>query len=461
MSRLVAISNRVGTARDVSSVGGLSVGLISALQESKGLWFGWSGKTYDRKSHQDTSLKISEAGGITRALIDLPKADYEGYYNGYANHCLWPLLHFRIDLTRYDLGNFESYLRINALFAQKLYPLLKPRDLIWVHDYHLFPLGEALRKLGVRQHTGFFLHTPFPPRDILNALPGHQALMRRLFDYDLVGFQTKLDLDRFCEYVKHELRGQVRRRFIMVDGKNLRIGAFPIGIKVDQIQGFAFSAEGDKACARQRENLRDRTQIIGADRLDYSKGLLRRVRAYNLLLLRHPELQGKVEFLQIAPISRGGLESYRRFGAELQQDANEINGRFAQHDWTPLRILTRGVPRKTLTWLYRASLVGLVTPVRDGMNLVAKEYIAAQDPENPGVLILSCFAGAAQQMKAALLVNPYDMLEMAEALYRALTMSLDERCQRFNELMRGLQENDIHQWRSSFVSELAHSRAAA
>lgn len=460
MSRLVAVSNKVGSTREAGAVGGLSVGLVAALQETKGLWFGWSGKTYAEELPQ-APLKISNDGGIARALIDLPREDYEAYYAGYANRCLWPLLHFRIDLMRYDAEDFEAYLRINAMFARNLFPLLKSGDVIWVHDYQLFPLGRELRKLNVRQQIGFFLHTPFPPRDILNTLPGHADLMMRLFSYDLVGFQTELDLNRFKEYACRELRCSVRGNRLSVDGKDLLVGVYPIGINVDQVHELAFSEEAGKAYELQREHLRGRAQIIGADRLDYSKGLLRRVRAYNLLFLRHPEMKQKVEFLQIAPVSRGGLESYKRFGAELQQEANELNGRFAQHDWTPLRILTRGVPRKTLAWLYRASRVGVVTPVRDGMNLVAKEFIAAQNPEDPGVLVLSCFAGAAQQMKAALLVNPYDTLDMADALYRALTMSLMERRQRFDELIEGLQEDDIQKWRRSFVSELCRSRTVS
>jgi trehalose 6-phosphate synthase len=451
MARLVAVSNRVGPVRGAASAGGLAVGLVEALREGRGLWFGWSGNTIGEANAQP---KIQQVGGFTQAVIDLSRQDYDDYYNGYANRCLWPLFHFRLDLTDYHLRYFNAYRRVNALFARTLQPLLAPDDLVWIHDFHLFPLGSELRALGARQRLGFFLHIPFPPREILAALPKHDWLVRSLFDYDLVGFQTEPDLQRFRDYVEREAGGSVRDDRISAYGREIRAGAFPIGIDVDNFRKLAFSAQGERECQRMREALQGRDQIIGVDRLDYSKGLLRRLEAYEALLERHPDTHGKVELLQVAPTSRGELKAYRDFRHELERAAAHINGRYAQLNWTPVRYLNRALPRKTLAWLYRASRIAMVTPMRDGMNLVAKEYVAAQDPRDPGVLVLSRFAGAALQMKAALLVNPYDAAEVAEALQQARVMGVDERRARHAELMQGLTDYDIRRWRDDFVGQL-------
>jgi len=452
-ARLVVVSNRVGPVHGGAAAGGLAVGLVDALRESHGVWFGWSGRVGG--SADGNRVRTRDTGALTVATLDLAPDDYQGYYNGFANRCLWPLFHFRVDLSRYDAGEHATYTRVNAQFARQLLPLLASGDRIWVHDYHLFPLAAELRALGARQRLGFFLHVPFPPRDILNTLPVHEALVRALFEYDLVGFQTEQDLQRFFDYVEREAHGHVRGGRVRAYGREIRAGAFPIGIDVENIQRLAVSARSAREIERQRESLHGRSQIIGVDRLDYSKGLLRRLAAYEMLLERHPHTHGQLEFLQIAPVSRGDVPAYRDFRRELEQAASRINGRFARLDWTPVRCLTQSLPRATLAALYRVSRIGLVTPVRDGMNLVAKEYVAAQDPTDPGVLVLSCFAGAAQQMQAALLVNPYDAAATAEALLRARTLSLDERRARHAELMRGLVEYDVRRWRDEFLARLA------
>lgn len=459
MSRLVVVSNRVGPVRGVAAAGGLAVALVDVLRESGGMWFGWSGHT--RGSAETNTPQVRSHGGLTLATLDLAPEDYEGYYNGFSNRCLWPLFHFRIDLTRYDPREYQAYRRVNALFARQLLPLLRSDDRIWIHDYHLFALASELRALGARQRIGFFQHIPFPPRDILNTLPVHESLVRGLFDCDLVGFQTGPDLERFHDYVEHEARGRVRGARAAAYGREIRVSAFPIGIDVEDIQAMAASPRGQRETRALSEGLRGRHQIIGVDRLDYSKGLLRRMFAYETLLEQHADAQGQVEFLQIAPISRGELKAYRDFRLELEQAAARINGRYARLDWTPVRYLTRPLPRPTLVSLYRASRIALVTPVRDGMNLVAKEYVAAQDPADPGVLVLSCFAGAAQQMRAALLVNPYDAAATAEALQRARTLPLEERRARHTELMRGLTEYDVKRWREEFTGRLTSRHRAS
>jgi trehalose 6-phosphate synthase len=454
--RLVAVSNRVGPVRGAASAGGLAVALVEALRERGGLWFGWSGKT---GSHDQVQRR--EIGGVSQALIDLNREDYELFYNGFANLCLWPLLHFRLDLVRYQPRYFEAYQRVNRQYASVLHPLLNERDLVWVHDYQLIPLGAELRALGARQRIGFFLHVPFPPADLMAALPQHESLVRALFDYDLIGFQTEADLRRFGDYVERVAGGRVRAGRVTAWGRSVTARAFPIGIDAESFRALAVSAGGEQEFQRARANLAGRSQIIGVDRLDYSKGLLRRFNAYEEYLERYPEQQGRVEYLQVAPVSRGEIRAYREFRFELERAAAHLNGRFARVDWTPLRYLNRALPRRTLAGLYRASRIGLVTPMRDGMNLVAKEYVSAQDPADPGVLVLSRFAGAAQQLKAALLVNPYDSAEMAQALQAADAMSLEERRNRHAEMWRDLCRHDVRHWTDDFVHELAGGRSRA
>jgi trehalose 6-phosphate synthase len=454
--RLVAVSNRVGPVRNVAAAGGLAVGLVDALREHGGLWFGWSGRI---AKNSRTVVHKEKIEGLTLATIDLTQQESDGFYNGFSNNCLWPLLHFRIDLTRFERAQLEVYRRVNRRFALAVRKLLKPDDLVWVHDFHLLPLAEELRSLGARQRIGFFLHTPFPPTEILSTLPAQEELMRALFAYDLVGFQTPEDLGRFQEHVGWVLDGTVRGKSVTAFGRQLHAGAFPIGIDTEQFNRFAFSPPGSQEFARMRRALAGRDQFIGVDRLDYSKGLLRRMDAFGRYLERHPDAHGKVILLQVAPVSRSDVASYREFRDELEREAAGINGRFGRFDWTPVHYLNRALPRRTLAGLYRASRVGIVTPMRDGMNLVAKEYVAAQDPADPGVLVLSRFAGAAQQMTAALLVNPYDGEETAEALHQARTMRASERRRRHQTLMKRLRVFDVRRWRSDYLAALAAAPA--
>ena len=455
--RLVAVSNRVGPVSEAAAAGGLAVGLVDALNERGGLWFGWSGHM---ASAGKARLRTEKANGITLATLDLTQADFDGYYYGFSNNCLWPLLHFRIDLTRFERKQLETYRRVNAQFAQALAPLLRPDDLVWVHDFHLIPLAEELRRARARQRIGFFLHTPFPPTEILSTLPVHEWLVRAMFAYDQVGFQTEEDLERFKEHIRRAYGGTARGDTVSAFGRELRAGAFPIGIDVDQLHQYAFTPPGSREFARMRRGLRGRDQFIGVDRLDYSKGLLRRMDSFGRYLERHPKAQGKVILLQIAPVSRGELAVYRSFRQELDREAARVNARFARFDWSPVRHLNRALPRRTLAGLYRASRVGLVTPMRDGMNLVAMEYVAAQDAADPGVLVLSRFAGAAQYLREALLVNPYDGDETADAMHRAREMSLAERRRRHKALLRRLRTQDAARWRRDFLAALADAPAS-
>lgn len=452
MSRLVVVSNRVAIPGDTRP-GGLAVGLLAALKERGGLWFGWSGK-----STRDTSGTLHEQaeGDIRYVTMDLNKRDVDGYYNGFANRTLWPLLHFRLDLVDYDRGTRETYHRVNELFASKLAPLLREDDIVWIHDYHLIPLAAMLRARGIGCRIGFFLHVPMPSADLLQAMPDHLRLFSALYACDLVGFQTQRDADRFQTYLRLFGGGRVlgEGHLEAPDGRHFRAGAFPIGIDTERIAQQAGTAAGKTAVKDLRNSLRDRQLAIGVDRLDYSKGLPERFLGFERYLDRHPDQHGSLTYLQIAPVSRGDVTEYRQLRGQLEQIAGHINGGHAAPDWTPLRYVNQNFTHATLTGFYRAAAVGLVTPLRDGMNLVAKEYVASQDPDNPGVLVLSLLAGAADEMKQALLVNPHDLDGVADAIATAATMPLKRRQERWNAMMDHLRRHDINYWRQSFLQAL-------
>ena len=452
MSRLVVVSNRVAVP-GVSSAGGLAVALQAALEETGGMWFGWSGRIDPSDSGQ---VHEHDAGNIRYVTVDLSKRDHDDYYNGFANRTLWQLLHFRVDLVDYSRITYAAYRRVNALFAEKLAPLLREDDIVWVHDYHLIPMAKLLRELGVTCRLGFFLHVPMPSSDLLAALPQHERLFEGLSSYDLIGFQTERDLERFQDYVRLFGRGRVISHGVLETrkGKRLRAGAFPISIDTAQIEEQARAAASKVGVKRLATSLSGRELAIGVDRLDYSKGLPERFRSFGRFLKRHPEHRGKLTFLQIAPVSRGEVLEYQKLRSELEQLSGHINGAHAEPDWTPVRYVNRNYPHPTLTGFYRLSRVGLVTPLRDGMNLVAKEYVAAQDPKDPGVLVLSTFAGAARELDAALLVNPYDMDGVADALAAAMEMPLEERRERWETMMAVLRENDITAWRRRYLAAL-------
>ena len=451
MSRLVVVSNRIAVPDTRSGAGGLAVGIQDALKENGGVWFGWSGKVAPRPSSRP---KLTEAGPLTYATIDLSQDEYDQYYNGYANQTLWPLFHYRIDLTTFDRAYYPGYHRVNAKFARVLAPLLKRTDIVWVHDYHLIPLGEELRSAGCRMPIGFFLHIPFPVPQVFATLYNHKRLIRHLLNYDLVGFQTQDDADAFTAMVR-KMGGTVRGGVVEAFGRKARVGAFPIGIDVDAIAGVAKSGPARAQTQKQLQRLGDGKIIIGVDRLDYSKGLTQRMAAFERLLADYPGSQGLVTLLQIAAPTREDVPDYVSIRRELERAAGHINGRFAEFDWEPVRYINRAYSRTSLIGLFRAGTVGLVTPLRDGMNLVAKEFVAAQDPEDPGVLVLSIFAGASHQMPEALMVNPYDVEALAAAMQKALNMPLDERKQRWQALMQGLRARDLAWWRSTFVKTLA------
>ena len=458
MSRLIVVSNRVTppAGKGEETVGGLAMALAAALREYSGLWFGWSGKTTPEFTGQ---LNLQRVEGVTVATVDLEEADLNEYYNGYANKTLWPLFHYRQDLTAYDRSFDEGYQRVNRRFAETLAPLIEPDDLIWVHDYHLIPLARELRELGVKNRIGFFLHIPWPAHQLLITLPRHRQLVEALFAYDLVGFQTPEYRQAFEEYVLNEARGVVTgdgqlRAF----GRVVQAGAFPIGIDAQDFAELSESTIARRTFDVMSAHTAFRKVVIGVDRLDYSKGVEERFLGFERFLASYPELRREVLFLQIAPLSRESVEAYQEIRARLDALSGRINGEYADIDWNPVRYVNRNYRRDELAGIYRAAKVALVTPLRDGMNLVAKEFVAAQDPADPGVLVLSRFAGAANQLKSALIVNPNSPEEIADALHRALSMDRMERIERWRALFDNVQREDVTAWRDAFVNALAATR---
>lgn len=459
MSRLVVVSNRVANPHRAAA-GGLAVAVRESMRQTGGMWFGWSGHLQEDASAHDAGahVNVQTVGNVQLVTADLSQEEYENYYLGYANNVLWPVFHYRLDLARFDERYTDGYRRVNRKFAQALSNLLEPNDVIWVHDYHLIPLAAELRALGCNNPIGFFLHIPLPPPLVMAAIPEHGWLVQSLFAYDLIGFQTETDVTHFTRYLEAETDAErlPDGRFHAF-GRSARVAAFPIGIDLDEFSKLARGREGMDMFDRMREEYSRRQLLIGIDRLDYSKGLPQRLQAFRHLLECHDENRNRATLIQIAAPSREALDAYDELRCEMDSLCGAINSDYGELDWMPVRYIHRSVARRRLPGLYRASRVALVTPLRDGMNLVAKEFLAAQDPADPGVLVLSRFAGAAEQLTEAVLVNPYDTREMAEAIQRALTMPLEERVVRHASLMATIRRYDVHWWRRRFLDELGNA----
>jgi len=457
LARIVIVSNRVAVpTRDGDRAGGLAVVIRAGLRHHRGIWFGWSGRIAARGT---TEVREIRRAGMSYLVTDLAKEDYEEYYNGFANRVLWPALHYRLDLAEFSRRDLSSYMRVNEQFAAELQRILTPDDLVWIHDYHLMPLAEALRQRGQRQKIGFFLHTPMPPPDILTALPNHERLMRAMCHYDLIGFQTENDAANFARYLAHECRLPSRDPFtFQTTERTVRLGVFPVGVETDELNRLARRSVRSPFVRELVDSLAESSMIIGVDRLDYSKGIALRMEAFEHFLVTHPDWRGKVTYLQITPKSRSDIPEYGEMERQIGATAGRINGTYGEVSWTPIRYINRAHSRAALVGLYRSARAALVTPLRDGMNLVAKEYIAAQDFNDPGVLILSRFAGASVECQAALIVNPYDPEAVGSTIRLALTMPLKERQARHEALMQVLRANDIKLWADRFLEALVRPR---
>lgn len=438
---------------NAAQAGGVSVAIADILRRRGGLWFGWSGETAEPGSTALTEPRWDFDDGIAAiATVALTADDHRDYYLGYSNSVLWPVFHNRLDLAQLEGGFFARYCDVNRRFAEALFPLLQPTDTIWIHDYHLILLARELRRLGAKNPIGFFLHIPVPPAEAFLAIPEHRELARALTAYDLVGLQTSGDARKMIDFLEQGVAGRILSDGrIRVFGEELIIRSIPVSIDLAD-----FSPDPPRRIA----TLPDVQRIVGVDRLDYSKGLPNKFRAFGRFLDKYPEYRGRVVLSQIAPPTRESLEAYSDIREELQSLAGEINGRFGELEWMPIHYIHRTTPRAQLPPLLRSSRIGLITPLRDGMNLVAKEYVAAQDPDDPGVLILSRFAGAAEELGDALLVNPYDLDEIAEALKIALELPLEERRERHAALLAAVTSHDTFAWARTFLEqlELAHEQ---
>lgn len=465
MGRLVVVSNRVSVPGDSTKrAGGLEVALRPLLQSKKGVWLGWSGKV---TPPDEVETRCIRHKNVDHVITDLSQEDFEEYYKGFANRVLWPFLHYRPDLAEYAGRDLRGYFRVNAHFATKLDAIVADDDLIWVHDYHLIPIADAMRRRGCKNRMGFFLHVPCPPPEILTSLPGHERLLPLLAKYDVVGFQTDGDAQNFVRYLSsecpqlHQLHGVERTGGTVVaskDGHQTLIGSFPVSIEPRAFARLARRNAQSSLVKKVIASLGGRTLVIGVDRLDYTKGLVQRFDAFEFFLKSQNESQGSVTYLQIVPRNRSEIPEYSDHEEALRSAAGRINGQYGEVSWTPIRYVNRVYSRSALAGLYRIARVGLVTPLRDGMNLVAKEYVAAQDPENPGVLILSRFAGAAASLQRALLVNPSDAESVAGRLAQALAMPLRERRERHEALFANLCDYDIDRWHREFLAALQRPR---
>jgi trehalose 6-phosphate synthase len=456
---IVVVSNRVARANtDEPMTGGLAAALLPAVKGSGAIWVGASDRTREVLG-KDTFAEIEALGNGALATVEMPSAHYRGYYEGFANSVLWPALHSRPDLIRTGAQDYRSYREVNAFMARALMRFSRPDSLFWVQDYHFLTLAQELRGLGIRRPIGFFLHTPLPERSALMAVPHHRDLLGAMLAYDLIGFQTDTDCSNFVDYVTEVLGLACEDDRVKSARGVTRVGVFPISIDAELFAHRATKAAARPEVARLRSSLHGAKLIIGVDRVDYSKGIGNRIHGFARLLEAQPALRRAVALLQIAVPSREQIEAYGQLNAELAALVTDVNARLGEVDWTPIRYLNKSFSQPTLAGFYRTAQVGLVTPLHDGMNLVAKEYVAAQNPFDPGVLVLSEFAGAARELDGAILVNPHDIDALAAAISSAMSMPGDERRERWGSNMRRLRGTSVQSWFADFTAVLAETRA--
>jgi trehalose 6-phosphate synthase/phosphatase len=452
-SRLIVVSNRLpvtihrgpkGPER-FRSTGGLIAAFEPTLRDRGGVWVGWPGielRRGERLTHPDDPYDIE--------VVSIKRSELKSYYHGFANRTLWPLLHSLPTQTAFEHSDWQAYKLINRRFADVTTRTIRPGDTVWVNDYHLFLLPGLLRTNVTDAALGFFLHIPFPPFDIYRLLPWATEIMEGLLGADLIGFHVRGYVRNFLDCAKRLLGAKVdrRRKTVEHNGHVSKVGAFPLGIDFEHFEQLARAAPS--------RTWNDEQVILGVDRLDYTKGIPNRIHAFAHLLETYPEHRQRVTLLQVAVPSRSEVAEYRQLKREIDELVGRINGRFATATWSPIRYLYRSVPQDRLAGLYRDADVAIVTPLRDGMNLVAKEYVTCQVAD-PGVLVLSMMAGAAETMPEAVLVNPYNVEGTAEALHRALTMPEPERRERLDALRARERTNNVNVWAKSFLKQLAQA----
>jgi len=464
-SHLLAVSNRMPSLRRdgggvepsrKKSVGGLVSALEPALASRDGIWLGWNGRLVS--GTEPGFVVLDDDAKPALASIDLPTEWHSKYYNGLCNQSLWPLFHSFPGRVRFALDEWECYEKVNDAFAAAVVDLVGPETPVWAHDYHLLLLARALRRRGHRGPLGLFLHIPFPGADMFSLFPWADPLLDGMLDFDLLGFHTKDHVDNFRQCVGALSPAKVADEVLLHRGRRIRVHEFPIGIIPEDFE----QAEGPETMGEINEVLspfaRSR-KILGVDRLDYTKGIPERLLAFGRMLELFPEWRSKVSFLQVSVPSREAVPEYAEQRARVENIVGRINGEFGEADWVPIRYLYRSYAREQLAELYRFADVGCVSPLRDGMNLVAKEYVAAQKRDNPGVLVLSQFAGAARELKDAVLTNPWYVDGMARDLDRALRMPLEERRTRHERLLAAVTRNTAKTWAQDFITTLEACRS--
>lgn len=458
MSRLIVLSNRVSLPDPEShAAGGLAVALQDALDDIGGIWLGWNGQKIE--DNQDITFLEQTYQQVSYLTCPLKRSHYQHYYSGYANSVLWPAMHNREDLIEIQDRDYEIYQQVNLIFAEKLAEITQPDDIIWVHDYHFLSVAHHCRKLGMQNRIGFFLHIPFAPAKMWNEIPQSKSLLHHLTEYDIVGLQTERD-HAHCRSVIIQALGciQIDTERLSLNQHLTRIKCYPIGVNPKAIQRIAKCSQPNMSDFFEANDYGQSKTIIGVDRIDYSKGLLERFTAFEAYLKKHPEMYQQITDLQIACPCRMEIAAYEELYENLNHQINRINNNFAQDEWRPVSYTNDTVDHDSLMQLYRFADVCWISSLRDGMNLVAKEYIAAQDPHNPGVLILSKYTGAAEQMSEAIIVDPEDCNAMVKALEKALVMSRTERLERYQQLIQGINSFDIIDWRNAFLDDLEQSK---
>lgn len=463
--RLMLVSNRLPVTvssgelgwQVKASAGGVATALSDLLKRHGGQWIGWAGNIAEDGQTDELDALLAMQGLVP---VPLSAHDVVEYYERFANGVIWPLFHYQIDRLPLADAKWDLYRRVNERFADAVCRCYRPGDIIWVHDYHLLLLPQLLRERLPSARIGFFLHIPFPSSELIRILPWRKALLTGMLGADLVGFHTRSYARHFLAALDQVLELDPAADHVAFEGREVRFGAFPIGIDAARFDNLARNEEVQAMAAAIRDDAAGRAILLGVDRLDYTKGIPRRLLAFEHLLATHPELCNKVRLVQVAVPSRGGVESYQTFRRGVEELVGRINGRYGTAGWVPVHYLHRSFSTEELVALYRAADVMLVTPLRDGMNLVAKEFVASR-PDEGGVLVLSEFAGAAETLEDALLINPYDIAGTAEVLARALSLDPVERQHRMSRLRAEVATHDVHTWARSFLNGTRAGRQVA
>ncbi len=463
--RLIVVSNRLPYVLDRQAAdkwvlkpgsGGLVTALLPVLRKRGGIWIGWSGATEAIPDLDNMFGEASDEAGYVLKPVSLTKEEVDRYYHGYSNESVWPLFHDLLSECVFDPEYWDAYVKVNRRFAEVLAADCDDDDFVWIHDYQLMDVAHHMRDMCRSTTLAYFLHIPFPSPDIFMKLPERNAVLTSLLAYDLVGFQTRRDRRNFIQCVRMlvqntSVRPEGHLHVIRSDDHETFVGNFPIGIDADSFAASAIEPEVEERVAMIRSRYADRQIVLGLDRLDYTKGIPERLRAFANLLERFPEVRGRIHLFQVVVPSREEIPKYEELRVEIERLVGNINGRYAEVGWVPVHYFYRSLPSVELLAIYRASSIALITPLKDGMNLVAKEFCACS-PDEDSVLILSQFAGAAAQLgRAALVVNPYDVEQTADAIYNAFRMTQSERRYRMRKLRRNIRTQNVFWWVDSFM----------